>query len=51
MLLLLAGCATAPAPGPTRFERCMAALVGQNAYVTDRLRAADWCANYEKTAP
>jgi hypothetical protein len=53
LLLLLTGCAAAPQPAPTQFERCMSALVGpnsgQNAYVSDRLRAAEWCANYEKS--
>jgi hypothetical protein len=52
-LLLITGCAMvpAPAPTPTKFERCMAAVVGQNAYANDRLRAAEWCADYERNAP
>jgi hypothetical protein len=53
VLLMLAGCAMVPPPAPpaTKFERCMAAVAAQNSYVTDRLRAAEWCANYERSAP
>jgi hypothetical protein len=53
VLLMLAGCALAPAPAPapTKFERCMAAVIGQSTYAADRLRVAEWCANYERAAP